>query len=73
VQNLQTHLLNKFFLFLATFFARFASKFEKVLILPKKKIFLKKSKKLSKTAEFHADFKMQEQLKNWKFFFMNMS
>jgi hypothetical protein len=41
----KTHLLKFFILFLATFFARFASKFEKVLILPKKQIFLKKSKK----------------------------
>ncbi len=46
----KTHLLNTFFLFLAPFFARLASKFEKVLI--RHKIVLPKSEKVSKTQNF---------------------
>ncbi len=49
----KTHLIN-------TFFARLASKFKKVLIWPKKISFL--IKKVSKNAEFHADFESVEKV-----------
>jgi hypothetical protein len=55
------HLLHRF-LFLAPFFARLASKFEKGTNMTSKKIWLKKSKNVSKKAEFRADFK------RWKSF-----
>ncbi len=52
----KTHLLNKFFDFLKPFFARLASKFEKSTNMTFKNFFFFKSKKVSKNAEFHADF-----------------
>ncbi len=55
----KTHLQNTFLDFFELFFARLALKFEKAQIWPKKKI-LKKSKKVSKSAEFHADFESVE-------------
>jgi hypothetical protein len=57
----KTHLLNTFFLFLTPFFSRLASKFEKNTNMTKT-IFCLISKKESKNAEFHADFKSVEKV-----------
>ncbi len=47
------------------FFAYLASKFKKVLIWERKKCYLKKSKRVSKNAELHDDFKsVKKVLKN---------
>ncbi len=52
----KTHLLNKFFDFLSRFLLVWFQSLKKVLIWPKKIFLLKKSKKVLKNAEFHADF-----------------
>jgi hypothetical protein len=52
----KTHLLNMFLTFGAVI-ARLASKFEKSTNMSLKNIFVEKIKKVSKNAEFHADFK----------------
>ena len=51
----KTHLQNTFFDFLSRFLRVWLQSLKKVLIWPKKKLFLKKSKKVSKNAEFHAE------------------
>ncbi len=51
----KTHLLNRFFDFLSRFFAHLASTIEK-------KNFFEKSIKVSKNAEFHADFESVEKV-----------
>ncbi len=56
----KTHLLKTFFWFLAPFFARLASKFEKSTNMTKKMFF--QTKKVSKHAECHADFKSFEKV-----------
>ncbi len=62
----KTHLLNTFFWFFEPFFARLASKFKKSTNMTKKNFFCKKSKKVSKNAEFHADFESVEKVvKKW--------
>ncbi len=48
----KTHLPNRVFKFFEPFYARLASKFEKVLIWPRK-IFFAKNQKCIKTPEFH--------------------
>ncbi len=50
------------FWFFEPFFARLASKFEKSTNMTFKKNFREKIKKVSKNAEFHADFKSVEQV-----------
>ncbi len=58
----KTHLQNTFFDFLSRFLRVWLQSSKKVLIWPKKIIFLKKSKKVSKNAEFHADFESVEKV-----------
>ncbi len=48
----KTHLLDTFFDFLSRFLRVWLQSLKKVLIWPKKKLFLKKSKKVSKTQNF---------------------
>jgi hypothetical protein len=60
----KTHLLNKFFDFLSRFLRVWLQSLKKVLIWHKKIFFLKKSKKVPKNAEFHADFESVKKL--WK-------
>ncbi len=58
----KTHLLNTFFDFLSRFLRVWLQNSKKVLIWHKKNFFLKKSKKVSKNAEFHADFESVEKV-----------
>ncbi len=59
----KTHLQNTFFDFLSRFLRVWLQSIQKVLILyDKKNIFWKKSKKISKNAEFHADFESVEKV-----------
>ncbi len=58
----KTHLLNTFFDFLSRFLRVWRQSLKKILIWPKKKIFFFKSKKVSKNAEFHADFESVEKV-----------
>ncbi len=53
----KTHLLNRFFDFLSRFLRVWLQSLKKVL-----NFFLKKSKKESKNAEFHADFESVEKV-----------
>ena len=55
---------NKFLLYFEPFSAQLASKFAKSAKRPPKKYFWKKSKKKSKNAEFHADFRTVEKVAN---------
>ncbi len=57
----KTHLLNTFFDFLSRFLRVWLQSLKKVLIWPKN-FFLKKTKKVSKNAEFHADFESIEKV-----------
>jgi hypothetical protein len=57
----KTHLKNTVFDFLSRFLRVLLQSLKKVVIWPKKKI-LKKSKKVSKNAEFHADFESVEKV-----------
>ncbi len=64
------HLLNTFFDFLSRFLRVWLQSLKKILIW-QKKIFFFKSKKVSKNAEFHADFESVEKVvkiaqKNYK-------
>ena len=52
----KTHLQNTFFDFLSRFLRVWLQSLKKVLIWPLKNFFGKKLKKVSKNAEFHADF-----------------
>ncbi len=56
----KTHLLNTFFDFLSRFLRIWLQRLKKILKWSKKIFFLKKSKKVSKNAEFHADFESVE-------------
>ncbi len=58
----KTHLLNKFFDFFSRFLRIWLQSLQKVLIWPKKIVFWKKSEKISKNAEFHADFESVEKV-----------
>ncbi len=58
----KTHLQNMFFDFLSRFLRIWLQSLQKGLIWPKKKILGKKSKKISKNAEFHADFESVEKV-----------
>ncbi len=58
----KTHLLNTFFDFLSRFLRVWLQSLKKVLIWPKTNFFLKKSKKVSKNAEFYADFESVEKV-----------
>ncbi len=58
----KTHLLNAFFDFLSHFLRVGLQSLKIVLIWPKKNFFWKKSKKVSKNAEFHADFESVEKV-----------
>ena len=58
----KTHLQNTFFDFLSRFLCICSQSSKKVQIWPNKKIFVKKSKKVSKNAEFHADFESVEKV-----------
>ncbi len=58
----KTHLQNTFFDFLSRFLRVWLQSSKKVLIRPLKNFFLKKSKKVSKNAEFHADFESVEKV-----------
>jgi hypothetical protein len=60
----KTHLLNTFFDFLSRFLRVWLQSLKKVLIWPKQIFFWKKSKKVSKNAEFHADFESVEKVVN---------
>jgi hypothetical protein len=57
----KTHLQNTFFDLLSRFLRVWLQSLKKVLILPKI-FFFKKSKKVSKNAEFHADFESVEKV-----------
>jgi hypothetical protein len=57
----KTHLQNTFFDFLSRFLRVWLQSLKKVLIWQKKKI-LKKSRKVSKNAEFYADFESVEKV-----------
>jgi hypothetical protein len=59
--NSKTHLLNTFFDF-EPVFARLTSKFEKSTNMTLKNFFLEKIEKVSKNAEFHADFESVEKV-----------
>jgi hypothetical protein len=56
----KTQLPNAFFDFLSRFLRVWLQSLKKVLIWPKNFYFLKKSKKVSQNAEFHADFESVE-------------
>ncbi len=58
----KTHLQNTSFDFLSRFLRVWLQSLKKVLIWPKKTNFWKKSKKVSKNAEFHADFESVEKV-----------
>jgi hypothetical protein len=58
----KTHLQNTFLKIFEPFFACLASKFSKSANMTKKIFWCKKSKKISKNAEFHADFESVEKL-----------
>ena len=58
----KTHLQNTFFDFLSRFLRVWLQSLKKVQIWPLKKIFLKKSKKVSKNAEFYTDFESVEKV-----------
>ncbi len=58
----KTHLLDTFFDFLSRFLRIWLQSLKKVLIWPKKKYFFEKSEKVSKNAEFHADFESVEKI-----------
>jgi hypothetical protein len=58
----KTQLLNTFFDFWSRFLRVWLQSLKKVLIWPKKYCFLKKSKKVSKNAESHADFESVEKV-----------
>ncbi len=58
----KTHLQNTFFDFLSRFLRVWLQSLKKVLIWPKNFFLLKKSKKVSKNAEFHADFESVEKV-----------
>ncbi len=58
----KTHLQNTFFDFLSRFLRVWLQSLKKVLIWPKKNFFFFKSKKVSKNAEFHADFESVEKV-----------
>ncbi len=58
----KTHLLNRFFDFLSRFLRVWLQSLKKKLIWPKKNFLGKKSKKVSKNAEFHADFESVEKV-----------
>ena len=61
----KTHLQNTFFDFLSRFLCVWLQSLKKVIIWSLKKLFLKKSKKVSKNAEFHADLNpLKKLLKN---------
>ncbi len=60
--NYKPHLLYTFFDFLSGFLRVWLQSSKKVLIWPKKKKFLKNSKKVSKDAKFHADSKSVEKV-----------
>jgi hypothetical protein len=55
-----THLQNTFFDFLSRFLRIWLQSLQTVVIWPPKKFFWTKSKKISKNAEFHADFESVE-------------
>ena len=57
----KAHLLNTFFYFLSRFLRVWLQSLKKVLIWPKKN-FVEKIKKVSKNAEFHADFESVEKV-----------
>jgi hypothetical protein len=57
-----THLQNTFFDFLSRFLRVWLQRMKKVLIRTLKNFLGKKSKKLSKNAEFHADFESVEKV-----------
>ncbi len=57
----KTHLINKFFDFLSRFLRVWLQSLKKVLIWPIKNFF-EKIKKVSKNAEFHADFESVEKV-----------
>ncbi len=57
----KTHLQNMFFDFFSRFLRVWLQSLKKVLIWPKK-IFFDNSKKVSKNAEFHADFESFEKV-----------
>jgi hypothetical protein len=58
----KTHLPNTFFDFLSRFLRVWLQSLKKVQIWPLKKKMLKKSKKVSKHAEFYADFESVEKV-----------
>jgi hypothetical protein len=58
----KTHLLNTFFDFLSRFLRIRLQSLQKVLIWPPKIFFWKKSEKISKNAEFHADLESVEKV-----------
>jgi hypothetical protein len=58
----KTHLLNTFFDFLSRFLRVRLQSLQKVLKRPHNFFLQKKSKKISKNAEFHADFKSIEKV-----------
>jgi hypothetical protein len=61
----KTHLQNKFLDFLSRFLRVWLQSLKKVVTkMTYKKIFWKKSKKVSKNAEFHADFESIEKVVN---------
>jgi hypothetical protein len=58
----KTHLQNRFFDFLSRFLRVWLQSLKKYYYDLKKNFFLKKSKKVSKNAEFHADFESVEKV-----------
>ncbi len=58
----KTHLQNTFFDFLSCFLRIWLQSLKKLLKWPLKNFFAKKSKKVSKNAEFHADFESVEKV-----------
>jgi hypothetical protein len=58
----KTHLPNTFYDFLSRFLRIWLQSLKKILIWPKKKFFLQKSKKVSKNAIFHVDLESVEKI-----------
>ncbi len=58
----KTHLQNMFYDFWSRFLRVRLQSLQKVLIWPKKNFFGQKSEKISKNAEFHADFESVEKV-----------